>query len=145
MKSVAELGLSDARHLRGDVYEVRVAHRGQAFRVLFAPEGRRGQIRTMGAIPADDLDRYISERARSNRSLPARVAVRTNRRVLQRLLAERRLSLRLTQTEAAVLMRTSQSAIARLESGEHDVRVSTLERYAEVLGCSITMSLNEAS
>lgn len=44
MKSVAELGLADARHLRGDVYEVRVAHRGQAFRILFAPEGRRGQI-----------------------------------------------------------------------------------------------------
>jgi transcriptional regulator with XRE-family HTH domain len=53
--------------------------------------------------------------------------------------------LQLTQTEAAVLMRTSQSAIARLEPGEHDVRVSTLERYAAVLGCSITMSLSEAS
>jgi DNA-binding XRE family transcriptional regulator len=95
--------------------------------------------------PADDLDRYIAERARTNRVLPARVAARTNRRILQRLLAERRVLLQLTQTEAAVLMHTSQSAIARLESGEHDVRVSTLERYAAVLGCSITMSLEEAS
>jgi phage-related protein len=44
MKSVAALGLADARHLRGDLYEVRVAHRGQAFRILFSPEGRSGQI-----------------------------------------------------------------------------------------------------
>jgi DNA-binding XRE family transcriptional regulator len=95
--------------------------------------------------PTDDLDRYIAERARTNRSLPARVIARSNRRILQHLLAERRVLLQLTQTEAAVLMCTSQSAIARLESGEHDVRVSTLERYAAVLGCSITMSLSEAS
>ena len=51
----------------------------------------------------------------------------------------------LTQTEAAALMTTSQSAIARVESGEHDVRMSTLERYAAVLGCSISMTLAVAS
>lgn len=93
----------------------------------------------------DDLDRLIAERARTKPKLPAMVAERTNRRRLQRKLAERRAALGLTQTEAAVLMRTSQSSIARLESGEHDVRVSTLERYAAVLGCSIAMTLREAS
>ena len=51
----------------------------------------------------------------------------------------------MTQTEAAVLMQTSQSSIARLESGEHDVRLSTLERYAAALGCSIEMVLGVAS
>lgn len=93
----------------------------------------------------DDLDRYIAERARRSPKLPAMVAGRTNRRELQRQLADRRVALGMTQTEAAVLMRTSQSSIARLESGEHDVRVSTLERYAAVLGCSIAMTLSEAS
>lgn len=44
MKSVAELGLVDARHFQGDVYEVRASCGGQAFRVLFASEGRRGHI-----------------------------------------------------------------------------------------------------
>ena len=93
----------------------------------------------------DDLDRYIAERARKNQKFPATVAARTNRRVLQRQLAERRVVLGLTQTEAAVLMKTSQSSIARLESGEHDVRLGTLERYAQALGCSIAMTLSEAS
>lgn len=95
--------------------------------------------------PPDDLDRHIAERARKNPKFPAMVAARTNRRVLQRQLAERRAALGMTQTEAAVLMGTSQSSIARLESGEHDVRVSTLERYAAALGCSIAMTLSEAS
>ena len=93
----------------------------------------------------DDLDRYIAERARKSPKLPAMVAARTSRRVLQRQLAERRVAMGMTQTEAAVLMSTSQSSIARLESGEHDVRVSTLERYALILGCSVTMRLEEAS
>ncbi len=73
------------------------------------------------------------------------VAARTNRRMLQRQLAERRVALGITQTEAAVLMRTSQSSIARLESGEHDVRVSTLERYAAALGCILSFHLAQAS
>lgn len=44
MREVADDGLVAARHLRGDVYEVRVSGDRQAYRVLFANEGRRGQI-----------------------------------------------------------------------------------------------------
>lgn len=44
MRVVAVSGLVEARHLRGDVYEVRASIGGQAFRVLFASEGRRGQV-----------------------------------------------------------------------------------------------------
>ncbi|MEW6778035.1 MAG: type II toxin-antitoxin system RelE/ParE family toxin, partial [Bdellovibrionota bacterium] len=44
LKDVAEEGLRAARHLRGDIYEVRVDGENQAFRILFAPEGRFGQI-----------------------------------------------------------------------------------------------------
>jgi predicted transcriptional regulator len=49
-------------------------------------------------------------------------------------LVTRRLELGLSQTEVAARMGTSQSAVARLESGEADVRLSTLERYAAALG-----------
>jgi predicted transcriptional regulator len=40
----------------------------------------------------------------------------------------------LSQTEIAARMRTSQSAVARLESGAGDVRLSTLQRYAAAVG-----------
>jgi transcriptional regulator with XRE-family HTH domain len=40
----------------------------------------------------------------------------------------------LSQTEVAARMGTSQSAVARLESGQGDLRLSSLERYAAALG-----------
>ncbi len=40
MKYVARDGLVRARHVRGDIYEVRAEGESQSFRVLFATEGR---------------------------------------------------------------------------------------------------------
>jgi len=64
-----------------------------------------------------------------------------SRRALVAELEARRLELGLTQTEVAARMGTSQSAVARLESGEADVRLSTLERYAAVLDTEIDWQL----
>jgi phage-related protein len=44
LRDVARAGLADARHLDGDIYEVRADGDRQAFRILFATEGRRGQV-----------------------------------------------------------------------------------------------------
>lgn len=44
MKEVESEGLSAARHLRGDIYEVRADGYTQSYRILFAPEGRYGQV-----------------------------------------------------------------------------------------------------
>jgi transcriptional regulator with XRE-family HTH domain len=43
----------------------------------------------------------------------------------------------LSQTEIAARMGTSQSAVARLERGDVDARLSTLERYAAALGRTV--------
>src|SRR5215471_15145290 len=59
------------------------------------------------------------------------------RRRLVEELAELRKAARLSQTEVAARMGTSQSAVARLESGDADVRASTLERYAAAIGSQI--------
>ena len=61
---------------------------------------------------------------------------------LVRKLAERRQTAGLSQTEIAARMGTSQSAVARLESGAVDLRASTLERYAAAVGGQITWTLN---
>jgi hypothetical protein len=44
LRDVAAAGLITARHLEVDIYEVRVDGDRQAFRILFAAEGRRGQV-----------------------------------------------------------------------------------------------------
>jgi transcriptional regulator with XRE-family HTH domain len=64
-----------------------------------------------------------------------------------RLLADltaRRQAAGLSQTEVAARMRTSQSAVARLEAGEGDLRMSTLERYAAAIGSDITWQVRAA-
>jgi phage-related protein len=44
MEEVRDLGLRAARHLDGDIWEVRVDGDRVIYRILFAEEGRRGQI-----------------------------------------------------------------------------------------------------
>ena len=44
MKAVALDGPPAARHLRGDIYEVRADGNGATYRVLFAAEGKFGQV-----------------------------------------------------------------------------------------------------
>lgn len=65
------------------------------------------------------------------------------RELLARLVLTRQRS-RLTQAEVAGRMRTSQAAVARLESGDFDVRTSTLDRYALALGRRVEYRLTAA-
>ena len=77
---------------------------------------------------------------RSADAQAARMAEERGR--LVRELAGQRQAAGLSQTEVAARMGTSQSAVARLESGTADVRASTLERYAAAVGSQITWKLN---
>ena len=74
------------------------------------------------------------------REMALRRMAEERRRLVTDLTAERQAA-RLSQTEVAARMGTSQSAVARLESGEADARASTLERYAAAIGCQITWRL----
>ena len=65
------------------------------------------------------------------------------RRALAAELVAGRRALGLSQTTVAARMGTSQSAVARLEAGDGDVRLSTLERYAEAVGLSLRWRLEE--
>lgn len=63
------------------------------------------------------------------------------RRELAATLVELRRESGLSQTQVAARMGTSQSAVARLETGEVDVRLSTLERYAAAVGHHLDVRL----
>jgi predicted transcriptional regulator len=58
-------------------------------------------------------------------------------------LVRRRQRLGLSQTTVAARMGTSQSAVARLEAGRGDPRVSTLSRYAAALDTSVSFAVAE--
>jgi len=62
-----------------------------------------------------------------------REAAERRRAVIKELAAARR-EQGLSQTVVAARMDTSQSVVARLESGTVDLRLSTLEKYAAAVG-----------
>lgn len=66
------------------------------------------------------------------------------RKLLGEALAASRLEMGLSQTQVAARMGTSQSAVARVESGQGDVRFSTLERYAAALGQRLDWRLEDS-
>lgn len=82
----------------------------------------------------DFLDEVIAERTEKNAAFSEMVDAALHRRELMRQLAARREELGLSQTVVAARMRTSQSAVARIEAGEIDARISTVERYAAAVG-----------
>jgi predicted transcriptional regulator len=65
------------------------------------------------------------------------------RSVSGQLLSLRR-ELGLSQAEVASRMGTSQSAVARFEAGDLDVRLSTVQRYTTALGARLEWRIEHA-
>lgn len=86
------------------------------------------------AKPQDDLEEFIADRARANPDFPRLVDEALARRQLLRDLATQREVEGLSRTVVASRMGTSESAVARLEKGEADAKLSTVGRYAAALG-----------
>jgi ribosome-binding protein aMBF1 (putative translation factor) len=99
----------------------------------------------MMARSKDFLDEVATERTATNPDFPQMVEAAYERRRLLRALAAKREELGLSQTQVAARMGTSQSSVARLEAGEADARLSTLERFAGALGVRLQWSLDKTS
>jgi ribosome-binding protein aMBF1 (putative translation factor) len=104
-----------------------------------AGEREPGPVNPDASLPVMPGFREMAQRRAADEQA-ARMAEERGR--LVRELAARRQAVGLSQTEVAARMGTSQSAVARLESGTADVRASTLERYAAAVGDQITWKLS---
>ena len=96
---------------------------------------------TRRSRPADDLDRSIRRRTAANTDYPLLVEAALDRRRLMRALATERERRQIPQQTVARRMKTSQPAVARIESGEVDVRLSTVDRYAAAIGKRVRYQL----
>jgi ribosome-binding protein aMBF1 (putative translation factor) len=93
-------------------------------------------------MPEEDfLAEVILNRTKRNPDFPKLLEAALRRRELVAALAAKRQELRLSQELVAARMGTSQPAIARLEAGEVDAKLSTLERFAAALGFRIHWNL----
>jgi len=84
----------------------------------------------------DFLDEMVEQFTDENPQFPQLLAAAERRREVLSSLTELRQQRQLSQTTVAAAMRTSQSALARLE-GAADTKLSTLDRYAAALGCHV--------
>lgn len=91
----------------------------------------------------DDLDATLEEWAQDDPAIFAKVQAALDRREMVRELVVLRKRQKLTQVALAALMGTSQGQVARVESGA-DTRLSTIERYAAVLGYTVSWRLEPA-
>jgi len=89
----------------------------------------------------DFLDELVARGAAKDPGFPRLVKAAVARRELLRRLGRRRVQLGFSQAEIAEQMGTSQPAVARLESGDVDARVSTLERFAGAVGMRLEYRL----
>lgn len=89
----------------------------------------------------DDLSAAAAEWSRENPDHPHVVAgYRANQALLDDLV-ERRAAAGRSQRQVADRMGTSQSALNRIEAGETDPRLSTIQRFAAALGSTIRWEL----
>jgi DNA-binding XRE family transcriptional regulator len=82
----------------------------------------------------DFLDEMIEESTKRNPEFPSLMEEARQRRALLSSLAAIRTRSCISQKAIAKRLRTSQPAIARLEAGSVDPRLSTVQRYAASVG-----------
>jgi predicted transcriptional regulator len=92
----------------------------------------------------DFLDEMIEESTKRNPRFPSLMEEARQRRILLKNLAALRVHAHISQETVARRVRTSQPAIARLEAGVIDPRLSTIQRYAASIGKRVEWTLVDA-
>lgn len=88
-----------------------------------------------------DLRKYISARRRDDAEFDEGFDEGYKAFKIGTLLRQARVESGLTQAEMAKRMNTQKSAISRIENHAEDIQLSTLEKFAAVLGRKIEVSV----
>jgi ribosome-binding protein aMBF1 (putative translation factor) len=82
----------------------------------------------------DDLEKYIAKRKKQSPAFAQSFELGYENFRVGYVLRKAREELGITQEEIAKKLRTKKSAISRIENHAEDIRLYTLNRYAEALG-----------
>lgn len=82
----------------------------------------------------DDLDKYIEKRGKKSPQFAKDFERGYEQFKIGAMLKQARLDAGLTQEEVAKKLKTQKSAISRIENHAEDIRLSTLESFAEAVG-----------
>ena len=82
----------------------------------------------------DDLDQYIEKRKQRNSRFAKNFDTGYEQFKIGVMLKQARQEAGLTQEEVAKKLKTKKSAISRIENHAEDIRLSTLENFAQAVG-----------
>jgi len=86
-----------------------------------------------------DLQKYISKRKKQDPDFAADYEIGYEQFRLGVLLRQAREDAGLTQEELARRMNTKKSAISRIENHAEDIKLSTLEKFAQAIGKTLRL------
>ena len=89
----------------------------------------------------DDLNKYIAKRKKKSPDFAANFEKGYEEFKIGALLKMAREEAGLTQEQVAEKLQTKKSAISRIENHAEDIRLSTLERFAEAVGRRIELNI----
>lgn len=89
----------------------------------------------------DDLDRYVQARDAREPGFANDFVRESSAFRVGVMLQAAREAAGMTQQQVAERLGTQKSAISRIENHAADMRLSTLQRYAEAVGCRLVLEL----
>ena len=89
----------------------------------------------------DDLEKYISKRKRKSRKFAKDFETGYQDFKIGVTLKQAREKAGITQEELAKKLHTKKSAISRIENHSEDIRLSTLEKFAQALGRQLSVEV----
>ena len=89
----------------------------------------------------DDLEKYIEKRKKRSRAFGDGFEVGYEQFKIGLMLRSAREKAGFTQDEIAERLQTKKSAISRIENHAEDIRLSTLEKFAEAIGKRLSLKI----
>ena len=89
----------------------------------------------------DDLEKYITKRKKRSGAFEAGFEAGYEQFKIGLMLRAAREAAGLTQDDIAERLRTKKSAISRIENHAEDIRLSTLEKFAEAIGKRLSLKI----
>ncbi|MFP4681710.1 MAG: helix-turn-helix domain-containing protein [Chitinispirillaceae bacterium] len=88
-----------------------------------------------------DIKKYVKERKKKDKDFAEGYDLGYEEFKIGVMLRQARESAGYTQEEVAAMLNTKKSAISRIENHAEDIRLSTLERFAEAIGRKLEIKL----
>jgi ribosome-binding protein aMBF1 (putative translation factor) len=89
----------------------------------------------------DDLEKYIEDRKKRSAEFSDGFEIGYEQFKIGVILRAAREEAGLTQDDLAERLHTKKSAISRIENHAEDIRLSTLEKFAEAIGKRLTLKI----